>query len=101
MAQIILRQANAITSTGATVKGSPLTNAEVDNNFANLNVASNQLESNVGYLVDLTTNDRTSIVSSINEYSSDYDKSCICWSATICYSSKFNIEHDDSYNRIR
>lgn len=38
MASIILRQSNVITSPGATVKGSPLTNAEVDNNFANLNV---------------------------------------------------------------
>lgn len=39
MATIILRQSNVVTSTGGTVKGSPLTNAEVDNNFANLNVA--------------------------------------------------------------
>jgi hypothetical protein len=39
MATIILRQSNVVTSTGGSVKGSPLTNAEVDNNFANLNVA--------------------------------------------------------------
>lgn len=38
MASIILRQSNVISSPGATVKGSPLTNAEVDNNFANINV---------------------------------------------------------------
>jgi hypothetical protein len=47
MATIILRQSNVVTSTGGTVKGSPLTNAEVDNNFANLNVVVNGLTSNV------------------------------------------------------
>jgi len=38
MAFITLRQANVVNSPNATVKGSPLTNAEVDNNFANLNL---------------------------------------------------------------
>lgn len=38
MATIILRQSNVVSSPGAVVKGSPLTNSEVDNNFANINV---------------------------------------------------------------
>lgn len=67
MAQIILRQANVITSTGGTVKGSPLTNAEVDNNFANLNVATNTLDTGIGTLSSLSTNIKTSVVGAINE----------------------------------
>lgn len=39
MAFITLRQGNASPSANATVKGSPLTNDEVDNNFANLNIS--------------------------------------------------------------
>lgn len=38
MAFITLRQANVVTSPNATIKGSPLTNSEVDNNFANINI---------------------------------------------------------------
>jgi hypothetical protein len=38
MAIITLRQANVFNSPNATVKGSPLTNSEVDNNFANINI---------------------------------------------------------------
>ena len=67
MAQIIFRQANVITSTGGTVKGSPLTNAEVDNNFANLNVATNTLDTGIGVLSSLSTNIKTSVVGAINE----------------------------------
>ena len=37
MADIILRTAGSILSANATVKGSPLTNFEVDNNFSNVN----------------------------------------------------------------
>lgn len=44
MATIILRQANVVSSPGATIKGSPLSNSEVDNNFANINVQLNTLE---------------------------------------------------------
>jgi len=67
MAQIILRQASVIPSTGGTVKGSPLTNAEVDNNFANLNVATNTLDTGIGTLSSLTTIVKTSVVGAINE----------------------------------
>jgi hypothetical protein len=38
MAIITLRQANVFNSPNATIKGTPLTNSEVDNNFANINV---------------------------------------------------------------
>lgn len=38
MAFITLRQANVVTAPNATIKGSPLTNSEVDNNFANINI---------------------------------------------------------------
>ena len=65
MATIILRQSNVVTSTGGTVKGSPLTNAEVDNNFANLNVVINIHESNIGVLANLTTNNKDNVVNSI------------------------------------
>lgn len=63
MATITLRQANVVTSTGGTVKGSPLTNAEVDNNFANLNVEVN----NIGDLDLLDTTANSNIVVAINE----------------------------------
>lgn len=39
MATIILRQSNVVISDGGIIKGAPLTNSEVDNNFANVNVA--------------------------------------------------------------
>lgn len=82
MAIITLRQANAVISTGATVKGSPLTNSEVDNNFSNINVEVNTVDSritanvaalntsitgNVGILTNLTTTAQTNVVSAINE----------------------------------
>lgn len=44
MAYLTLRQSNVVQSFNATVKGSPLTNSEVDNNFANLNVDIGNLE---------------------------------------------------------
>lgn len=81
MADIILRQANVIPSTGGTIKGTPLTNAEVDNNFANLNISTNILEANVaslegditvldgniGVLSNLTTTTNTNVVAAVNE----------------------------------
>lgn len=82
MAIITLRQANAIISTGATVKGSPLTNSEVDNNFSNLNVEVNTVDSritaniaavnssitaNVGILAALTTTAKDNVVVAVNE----------------------------------
>ena len=67
MATITLRQANVVSSTGGTVKGTPLTNAEVDNNFANLNVVANNLDANTGPVTDLTTNFKGNIVYAIRE----------------------------------
>lgn len=74
MATITLRQANVVSSVGGTVKGSPLTNAEVDNNFANINVQTNEntneisnVTSNVGVLTNLTTTATDNIVVAINE----------------------------------
>ena len=60
MATIILRDAGSLTSPGATAKGSPLTNLEVDNNFSNLNITS-------GVLTNLTTTDQSNLVAAINE----------------------------------
>lgn len=60
MATIILRDAGSLTSPGATAKGSPLTNLEVDNNFSNLNITS-------GVLTNLTTTDQGNLVVAINE----------------------------------
>ena len=50
-----------------TVKGTPLTNLEVDNNFSNLSVFLNTVDSNVGILSNLTTANNANIVVSINE----------------------------------
>lgn len=50
-----------------TVKGSPLTNYEVDNNFSNLNVWANTVDSNVGVLSSLTTTEKSNIVFAVNE----------------------------------
>lgn len=82
MATITLRQANAVISTGATVKGTALTNSEVDNNFSNLNVEVNLVDSkitgnvnsintsitdNVGILSSLTTTAQDNLVVAVNE----------------------------------
>lgn len=66
MANIILRQANAVISPGATVKGTPLSNAEVDNNFSNINIV-------VGFRENLTTTATDNLVAAINEVRSDLD----------------------------
>lgn len=50
MAELVLR----------TVKGSPLTNLEVDNNFSNLNVE-------IGVLSNLTTTSKDNLVAAVNE----------------------------------
>jgi hypothetical protein len=60
MATITLRQANVVSSPGATIKGTPLTNAEVDNNFANLNVE-------MGVLSELDTTQTANLVVAIND----------------------------------
>lgn len=60
MATITLRQGNAIPHAGATVKGTPLTNDEVDNNFANINIS-------IGTVSDLTTTEKANVVVAIND----------------------------------
>ena len=60
MANIILRDAGSISSPGSTVKGTPLTNLEVDNNFSNINVT-------LGILSNLTTTAQGNLVVAINE----------------------------------
>lgn len=71
MATIILRQSNVVTSVGATVKGSPLTNAELDNNFSNINVVINTLVANDGPVTSLTTNFKGNLVYALNELRSN------------------------------
>jgi hypothetical protein len=53
-----------------TVKGSPLTNIEVDNNFSNLNTFGDVVSSNVGVLSALTTTSTSNIVFAINSIKS-------------------------------
>ena len=65
MAHITLRQSgtphsNTIATANVTNKGAPLTNLEVDNNFANLNIA-------VGNLQNLGTAAKQNVVVAINE----------------------------------
>jgi hypothetical protein len=62
MAHITLRQSNSIPHANATVKGAPLTNDEVDNNFANINIS-------VGNLQNLSTTAKQNVVVAINEVS--------------------------------
>lgn len=59
MATILLRTANSISSPGSTVKGTPLTNSEVDNNFSNINIT-------LGVLSNLSTTANANLVSAIN-----------------------------------
>ena len=92
MPNLTLRETNSLTSPGATVKGSPLSNNEVDNNFSNLNIAIgvpgnlitsntanvvvavnelqtkiNILNANIGILSNLSTSANSNIVSAIND----------------------------------
>ena len=96
MATLVLRDSGSLSSPGATAKGSPLTNLEVDNNFSNLNIsigvnsnlttsntanlviAINELNSkiavvnaNVGLATSLTTGNTTNVVAAINELNSN------------------------------
>jgi hypothetical protein len=64
MAFITLRQANVVASPGGVVKGSPLSNAEVDNNFANINLV-------IGFREDLETNQTDNLVAAVNEINAD------------------------------
>lgn len=54
-----------------TVKGSPLTNAEVDGNFSNINSEVAVVNSNVGILSNLTTSAKSNLVAAINEIASE------------------------------
>lgn len=53
------------------VKGSPLTNAEVDGNFSNVNSEITALTSNVGIISNLNTTNKSNLVSAINEIASE------------------------------
>lgn len=64
MPSILLRQSNVISDPSATIKGSPLTNPEVDNNFANINIA-------IGNLNNLSTQAKANLVITINEITSN------------------------------
>jgi hypothetical protein len=59
MATILLRTANSISSPESTVKGTPLTNSEVDNNFSNINIT-------LGVLSNLSTSANANLVAAIN-----------------------------------
>jgi len=61
-----------------TVKGTPLTNTEVDGNFANLNsdigfvfTRANTINSSVGVLSNLATTEKSNLVAAINEVASE------------------------------
>jgi hypothetical protein len=53
-----------------TVKGTPLTNLEVDNNFSNLNTFGDVVSSNIGVLSALTTISTSNIVFAVNSIKS-------------------------------
>jgi hypothetical protein len=53
------------------VKGSPLTNAEVDGNFSNVNSEITALTSNVGIVSNLNTTNKSNLVAAINEIASE------------------------------
>lgn len=56
-----------MTITYRLVKGTPLTNAEVDENFSTLDDKASNLQSNVGVLANLATTAKSNLVSAINE----------------------------------
>lgn len=66
MAFITLRQANVAVSPGGVVKGSPLSNEEVDNNFANINLV-------IGFREGLETTQTDNLVAAVNEVNADVD----------------------------
>jgi hypothetical protein len=53
-----------------TVKGTPLTNLEVDNNFSNISTYANTIDANIGLLASLTTTDTSNIVAAVNSIKS-------------------------------
>lgn len=53
------------------VKGTPLTNLEVDNNFSNLNSDISLTNANAGVLSQLTTFNKSNLVAAINEIASE------------------------------
>jgi hypothetical protein len=54
-----------------TVKGTPLTNLEVDNNFSNISTYANTIDANIGLLASLTTTSTSNIVAAVNSVKSD------------------------------
>ena len=53
-----------------TVKGTPLTNLEVDNNFSNISTYANTIDANIGLLASLTTTSTGNIVAAVNSIKS-------------------------------
>ena len=53
-----------------TVKGTPLTNLEVDNNFSNISTYANTIDANIGLLASLTTTATSNIVAAVNSIKS-------------------------------
>jgi hypothetical protein len=53
-----------------TVKGTPLTNLEVDNNFSNISTYANTIDANIGLLASLTTTSTANIVAAVNSIKS-------------------------------
>ena len=62
MAFLILRQSNVVNSPNATIKGSPLSNSEVDNNFANINLEVSNLSNTITNLSTSAISNGTSNV---------------------------------------
>ena len=54
-----------------TVKGTPLTNLEVDDNFSNVSTYANTIDANIGLLASLTTTSTSNIVSAVNSVKND------------------------------
>ena len=65
------------------VKGTPLTNAEVDNNFSNINSEVSVVSSNVGALSSLTTNTKSNVVSAVNEVKASIPVSSIVFAIAL------------------
>ena len=65
------------------VKGTPLTNAEVDNNFSNINSEVGVVSSNVGVLSNLTTNTKSNVVSAVNEIKASASGSSIVFAIAL------------------
>lgn len=68
MAEITLRAAGSIASANATVKGSPLTNLEVDNNFSNINIVVDGLSNVFGITTGQATITGNLVPAAANTY---------------------------------